>query len=144
MTEKTFQQLSELESGTILEDAYHGGVRYLIMRGPGALCAYVGVPSGHALSGEDYDNIDLECHGGLTFSGAGSGEYHPEGFYWFGWDYAHCGDKTFYDLQDDPDDTPWTLSMVRDEVRSVMCDFIRLIKLSERIVVKAGGKIVHG
>ena len=45
------------------------GLPCLIVRGPvGALCGYVGVPSGHPLHGKDYDNVSLEAHGGITFA----------------------------------------------------------------------------
>lgn len=35
----------------------------------GAWCGYVGVPSGHPWYGQDYDTIDADVHGGLTFAG---------------------------------------------------------------------------
>lgn len=56
--------------------------------------AYVKIPNGHPYFGKSYWNIDINCHGGLTYS-----ENHLyidkntkiEG--WFiGWDYAHWGD----------------------------------------------------
>jgi hypothetical protein len=45
------------------------GLPCLIVRGPvGALCGYVGVPSGHPLHGKDYDDARVDVHGGLTFA----------------------------------------------------------------------------
>lgn len=78
------------------------------------LCAYVRIPETHEFYGKHYDNIPIECHGGLTFSeftdfaplkkpvydstfigsiwsGKWIEEKIPKG-YWIGWDYAHAGD----------------------------------------------------
>lgn len=33
------------------------------------LCGYVLLPEGHPLYGADYDDVDFEVHGGLTFAG---------------------------------------------------------------------------
>lgn len=107
------------------------GLPCLIVRGPaGALCGYVGVPEGHPLyriaygqpiSTEDRARVNrdegiypwhfdrpeslLECHGGLTYSGACGhaddeskgichvpGEGEPDNVWWFGFDCAHSMD----------------------------------------------------
>jgi len=34
----------------------------------GSLCGYVGLPPGHRAHGCDYDAVDVEVHGGLTFA----------------------------------------------------------------------------
>ena len=33
----------------------------------GHLCGYVTVPSSHPAFGKDYDDLDISCHGGLTY-----------------------------------------------------------------------------
>lgn len=68
----------------------------------GSWCGYVGVPSSHPLYGKTYSeleekNIDLEAHGGITYSNFCQGEIcHPtdegEPVYWFGFDCAHAWD----------------------------------------------------
>lgn len=53
-------------------------------------CGYVDVRNTR-LRGMYYDNVNIECHGGLTFSG----EFSPltcEKGWWIGWDYGHCWD----------------------------------------------------
>lgn len=77
------------------------GLPCLIVRSPiGSLCGYVGVYSGHALYEKNYNDVNLDAHGGLTFSDhcheGGSichlpepGEPEP---WWFGFDTAHAGD----------------------------------------------------
>jgi hypothetical protein len=52
----------------------------------GYLCGYVQVPTEHPYFGKDYDDMDIECHGDLTYS-EGEGEVWLIGF-----DCAHSGD----------------------------------------------------
>lgn len=54
-------------------------------------CSYVRIPKDHILDGVDYDNIYLDCHGGLTYSSR-----EDDGYWWIGWDYGHCDDFTGY------------------------------------------------
>jgi len=131
----TFEELATLESGTILKDWFEDGVRYLIMRGPGALCAYFGVPLDHPLAGFCYDDLSVDCHGGLTFGSEGDGEMRPAGVYWYGWDYAHSGDKSFYDIKygTDRGDKAWTVEDVEKDIQWNTYGINRLVKLAERI-----------
>lgn len=64
----------------------------------GHRCGYVGLPKGHKYEGEDYDNIDVSVHGGLTY--AGDGEKYPveDERSWIGFDCAHCGDAKDFEL----------------------------------------------
>lgn len=65
------------------------GYDMVIRRGPlGGLCGYVGLPKGHPAYGEDYDNIDVVVHGGLTYSD----EDTKDSLYWVGFDCAHMND----------------------------------------------------
>lgn len=62
-------------------------------RGPfGAWCGYVGLLPGHPWYDVDYDDLDVEVHGGLTFGGRLSDA--PEAMRWVGFDCAHAGDYT--------------------------------------------------
>jgi len=70
----------------------------------GSLCGYVGVPEGHPWHGKNWDDVDADVHGGLTYSGLcqegpeettichvpAPGE--PEPLYWLGFDCAHAWD----------------------------------------------------
>lgn len=74
----------------------------------GALCGYVGVDESHPLYGKEYDEPDVDVHGGLTFADAcqesedgnenGHGICHiagpgePDRVWWFGFDCAHFMD----------------------------------------------------
>jgi hypothetical protein len=82
------------------------GYPCLIVRGGGgALCGYAGVYPGHPYHKVNYDSVDVEVHGGLTFSAPCShsndesqGVCHiPEpgtsdDVWWLGFDCAHFGD----------------------------------------------------
>ncbi len=54
---------------------------------------YVGVPAGHPWFGKDYDSIDCEVHGGLTYAADRAPTEKPDGFWWVGFDTAHLGDN---------------------------------------------------
>lgn len=63
------------------------GLPCLIVRNrAGALCGYVGIPESHPWFGMDYDAINPDVHGGLTYSGFGSE------LWWLGFDCAHLWD----------------------------------------------------
>lgn len=76
----------------------------------GTWCGYVGVPEGHKWYGKEYDEPDVEVHGGLTYSAAcfegPEGEticHVPEPgqsdkVWWLGFDCAHLGDATDFAL----------------------------------------------
>ena len=140
VVDKTFGEVAEDESGTIYLDEFEDGVRSLIMRGPCALCAYMGVPFDHPLAGFEYDILPIECHGGFTFAGEGTEENKwPEGFYWYGWDYGHCDDKSFYEIVNatgDRDRKAWTPKLVLNDSWSARYEFKKLMSLAEQIVSK--------
>ena len=59
----------------------------------GHRCGYVGVPKDHPLFGKDYDDVDANVHGGLTFSSGETGKYPVESnLHWFGFDCSHYMD----------------------------------------------------
>jgi len=83
------------------------GLPCLIVRNgevTGALCGYVGVTKGHWCYGKDYDNLELNVHGGLTFAGGCMKENKEHGLchivepgedqdvWWLGFDCAHAWD----------------------------------------------------
>jgi len=82
---------------TPLKEWQHAGLNCAIVKNHfGAFCAYVRIPPGHPDYGKDYDDVDVTCHGGLTF---GEKEKcvdpteHKDGIgHWFGMDYAHAWD----------------------------------------------------
>ena len=84
------------------------GLPCIAVRHPrgGHWCGYVGVAEGHPHFEKGYEDVDVDVHGGLTFSNlcqphedeegrgichvAGPGE--PDRVWWLGFDCAHSGD----------------------------------------------------
>jgi hypothetical protein len=71
------------------------GYTCMIRRGPvGALCGYVGLKKGHRLYGkyynEDKELENIDCHGGLTFSG--EWDELQDDLWYIGFDCAHAFD----------------------------------------------------
>ena len=52
----------------------------------GHLCGYVGVPPDHPAFENNYDDVDVECHGGLTY------DNFSQRVWWLGFDCAHFRD----------------------------------------------------
>lgn len=80
-------------------------------REQGFRCGYVRVPPFHPASLLDYDYLDVDVHGGLTFGrfekcleSDGSGK-------WFGFDCAHCDDS--YAAPSVPKDYVWQSERAR-------------------------------
>lgn len=145
--EMTWEELHEVKPGTILHDEIDEGVRFIIMRGPAALCAYVGVPSAHPAAGLDYNDVPLRCHWGLTFAGEGSTPEKPNswpaGWFWYGWDYGHCDDASFWDVKERSiapslsRGKQWTVKEVKDDSWSTVYDFQKYVKGIEQVAIKA-------
>lgn len=77
----------------------------LVRNGMGVWCGYVAVEPGHPLHGTDYWGLNLDVHGGLTFSsycaeeGAEAGNIchvpgpgKPANVWWYGFDSGHAWD----------------------------------------------------
>lgn len=69
------------------EDFEYKGYKCHIKRSDvsGGLCGYVAVSKGSIFYDVDYDDIDLNVHGGVTFGGVDE----VDGLYWIGFDCAH-------------------------------------------------------
>ena len=126
------------EVGRIVYDKFTNGLRFIIMRSKLHFCGYVGIPNGHPLVGFDYNDFSfVEAHGGLTFSGEGEG--WPEGYYWYGWDYGHVGDKIYVDYSWDgfkkwqDGNKEWTVNDIIEDSQNTLETFESLMKLAEKI-----------
>lgn len=77
----------------VLARGRYKGLDFLVINLEGRHpCGYVNV-AGTSLAGKDYADIDIACHGGLTFSEEISPVTCERGW-WIGWDYAHWNDYT--------------------------------------------------
>ena len=93
-------------------------------------CGYVQVPVDHPWYGEDYyadsGDIDIDVHGGLTFSGQPVGIDHG---WWFGFDCAHLGDGVIephseYDLALSGDGPAKSLEFCEAECESMAAQIV--------------------
>jgi hypothetical protein len=82
-------------------DFVHAGYACFLLRNDrmGQWCGYVGVDRVHPFYGKKYDDVDVEVHGGLTYSDTCKGQLchvpqpgMPDDVWWFGFDAAHCYD----------------------------------------------------
>lgn len=86
-----------------------GDYEYLVISLGRHPCGYVCLPKDNKNFGKFYDDIDVDCHGGLTFSDETISFLEYSDKYkcmvktsikdkWIiGWDYAHYGDYTAFD-----------------------------------------------
>lgn len=128
----------------IVADWFEEGIRRVVKNIHGShFTQYFGIPREHPLAGFSYEDIPLNCHGGLTFSDEGREENGlPEGFWWYGWDYAHSGDYTHTGIpavekkQKKLNEKDWTLEEVIEDGYFPLLDFKKFIILAERIYQK--------
>jgi hypothetical protein len=58
----------------------------------GIWCGYVGLPPGSPHFEDKYQDVVMDVHGGLSFSGYGDEIGLAEDLWWFGFDCGHAGD----------------------------------------------------
>ena len=137
----TWKEVIQAEEGHIFIDRFEDGLRFLIMRGPCHLCAYIGIPISHPLSGYDYESLPVQAHGGLTFSKKGVGKL-LEGYWWYGWDYGHCDDymisKHYSPEYSEFNEKmkKWDVTEVENDSWETLDDFKKLMRLAEKIANK--------
>jgi hypothetical protein len=106
------------------------GLPCLIVRGPsGAWCGYVGVPRPHPSYGEDYDYVNVEVHGDLTYAGKCQGHGRichlveageDDDVWWLGFDCSHSWDfSPGYRSRMDGDETYRDQAYVAAEVENL-------------------------
>ena len=109
----------------IADGRYKGFDFYVISLGTHP-CAYIDV-SDTTLSGEEYSNIDIICHGGLTYSDSILTTVDKNG--WFiGWDYAHYTDYFGGYFDSFTGCKKWTTEEIVDECKKVIEQLIELLK----------------
>ena len=151
----TWEDVCKADRGFTFVDRFDDGLRFLIKRGGASLCAYVGVPETHPLANHSYELLPVRCHGGLTFAAKGDGKWFPAGFFWYGWDFAHCGDRSCYDdyaemyakigmpIKEGREDVRWTPELVEEDCWLTLSQFRDLMKLTEAVADRAAQKTLH-
>lgn len=120
----------------VLDTGYCLGFLYYIMNLGTHPTAYIKIPKEHKYYGKDMEAIDIYVNGGVTYSKEGlsiSENQRIDG--WFiGWDYAHYGDYTGFDLmlpeQYKNGGKKWTTQEIYEEVRDA-CYQLSALKKEE-------------
>lgn len=116
----------------ILEHGVCFGLFYWIISYGTHPCAYIMIPKNNKYFEKDYEEIDIDVHGGLTYSD----KYLPfeiknsETKCWYiGWDYAHFGDYAGYEERLSKElrvgGKKWTTQEIKEEVRDVCYQIIK-------------------
>ena len=92
MHPKLVAALEKIKSEPNKETFTYKGYKCLIKRlkDTGHLNGYVGLSAEHELHGVNYNNLNIECHGGLTFSDFW--EEENDGLWYIGFDCGHAWD----------------------------------------------------
>jgi len=98
-----FEELKLNRCITLVKDWMYKNLRCMVVLRRTSImewyCGYVAVPSGHPDWGKGYEEVDVEVHGGLTFSGQGKpgSLWEDKQLWWFGFDCAHAEDNFYRD-----------------------------------------------
>lgn len=123
-----------LNSPERIAEGIYKGFHYYVLNLGTHPCAYIDVTDTN-LNGIHYSNIDIECHGGLTYSDDNLATVNKIG--WFiGWDYAHYYDFAGYYLEHNnyifDECKKWTTEEIVHECKEVI-DQLAKIRLDEAI-----------
>jgi len=81
----------------IVSDFKYRGMRCVVLAlDMGHRCGYVHIPTRHKLYRKNYDDVNIQVHGGLTFS-----DFLQPGRWFIGFDCAHCDDKRDPSIMDE-------------------------------------------
>ena len=91
-------QAQRLDPPLVLASGTYKEYNYYVLSMGTHPCGYIEIPKSSKYYNVDYDNIPIECHGGLTYSSnyLGSIANECEERYFIGWDYAHYMDYVGY------------------------------------------------
>lgn len=117
-----YQKTRKIE---LLYDAIYRNYHFYILNLGTHPTAYVEIPKNNKLYGIEYHDIDINVHGGLTYSGDHlciAKDNVLQG--WFiGWDYAHCYDYAGYYNEDEflaKQTKKWTTKEIIEECKYVI------------------------
>ncbi|MBP5433618.1 hypothetical protein [Ruminococcus sp.] len=130
-----------MPGGIILDQGSYKGFNYFAVNYGPHPCAYVEIPRGHDLYGDEGSVHCISCHGGITYVGSGDNFYPYDGMeHWFiGWDYAHAFDYSGYHMLGSEYRSPyfnekkWTTAEIVQECRDVIDQLVSEVKNNDSI-----------
>ena len=120
--------VKRLVAPKMIADGEYSGFHYYVLNLGTHPCAYVDVTDTD-LNGKNYNDIDIDCHGGLTYSEKYLLTVDKKG--WFiGWDYAHYCDFAGYELNLPEhmrcNGKKWTTQEIVDECKTVIDQIVSM------------------
>ena len=121
--------IGKLRFSDTLAHGYYKSFQYWIISFGTHPCAYVEIPKEHEYFEKHYDEIGLDCHGGVTYSEPHLifHEYSPKyncevktritDTWIIGWDYAHLGDYYPSSVGSAMGDRKWRTEDVFNDVK---------------------------
>lgn len=145
MKEMIYKNQSTMKDGReVLDSGISFGFNFYIISFGSHPCCYVEIPDNHPLYLEKYDDIEIECHGGLTFSSSKLTGIDETGLKWFiGWDFAHCDDYYCSPVGSDVKGHKWTLDELICEVDNV-CKQLKEWRIKKMRVIDIFNKMANG
>lgn len=132
----------------LLDSGSHFGYNYFILNLGTHPTAYVEIPVTSKLYNKHYDDINIDVHGGLTYSAdhLDIGDDVLKG--WFiGWDYAHYNDylgfEDFYLKEFKRNSKKWTTEEIQKEVYSVCKQLRRIDNMNKDIKLQKGDILTY-
>lgn len=111
----------------VVKEGIYDGLYYCVVSYGSHPCCYVGVPKGNLLHGVECNDVNIDCHGGFSFSSnylksdlSKLMDLEEDCDTWLlGWDYSHLGD--FYaGLNPSSKGKKWTLQELLEEIKRVI------------------------
>lgn len=121
MKEMIYQAKRKVE---VLDTGFCFGLLYYILNLGTHPTAYIKIPKENRYYEKQYDDIDLDVHGGITYVGSELwiGKNEKVDGWFIGWDYAHCCDYAgYYEKIDGSlyNLKRWTTEEIYEEVKEV-------------------------
>ena len=115
-----FKQMVYQNKGKIelLYNGIYKGYHFYILNLGSYPTAYVEIPKGNKYYQTHYDDINVNVHGGLTYSNSyliTSYNTIMENSWFIGWDYAHCNDYIDIPIKLNADGKKWTTEEIIDD-----------------------------
>lgn len=129
---KQMEYTSDFHTREILDEGIYKKYKYYIISLGTHPVAYVEIPKNNKLYGKNYDNININVHGGLTYSANHLyiSENEKINGWFIGWDYAHYDDYIGHYLAYPElfieEGKKWTTKEILENVKDVIEQIIKL------------------
>jgi len=109
----------------IVKEFTLGDYKALILNIFGHYNGYIGIPKNHPFFGKTYSEYQiysLDVHGGVTYSESNIADKEIPDTWWIGFDTAHYGDASNYDLYKELAETPEDIKKI-EKIKQINDEF---------------------